>query len=65
MWLKKQTKELKANTEFQVFSLTDEKLDGAILPLKIWLGYYKNILKLDELLGLFLDGLKENRKNES
>jgi len=63
-WLAKYKKQLKANTEFQVFSLTSEKLPAVILPLKIWLGFYKNVLKLEYLLQIYLTALKEQMKNE-
>ena len=63
-WLKKYTKQLKANTEFQVFSLTSEKLPAVILPLKIYFGFYKDVLKLEYLLQIYLNALKEQMKNE-
>ncbi len=61
-WLKYQCRELRGNTEFQVFSLTDEKLDGIWQPLKIYFGYYKEVLKLEPMLILFLEGLKTQLK---
>ncbi len=57
-WIAYQRRELKAQTEFQIFSLTDEKLDGIWLPLKVYFGYYKEVIKMDPLLELFLDTLK-------
>ena len=63
-WLAYQYKELRGNTEFQVFSLTDEKLDGLILPAKIFFGCYSKVIKLKQLLNIFLDSLKtELKKN--
>lgn len=64
-WLKYQYRELRGNTEFQVFSLTDEKLDGLILPAKIYFGCYKDVLKLKQLLSLFLDSIKVELKKQN
>lgn len=63
-WLAYQYKELRGNTEFQVFSLTDEKLDGLILPAKIFFGCYKDVIKLKPLLNIFLDSLKIELKKQ-
>jgi hypothetical protein len=57
-WMKYQYRELRGQTEFQVFSLTDEKLDGIWLPLKIYFGFYAEVIKIKLLLNLLLEGLK-------
>lgn len=64
-WLKYYYYQLRDNTSFQVFSLTDEKLDSMWMPLVIWLNGYKNVLKFRELLEIFLIELKRLRKLEA
>lgn len=63
-WLKFYTKQLKNETTFQIFSVTDEKLDSLWLPLVAWLGLYKKVLKTEELLILLIKALKELIKQE-
>jgi len=58
-WLTYYTKQLKNNVCFQVFSLTNETIASIFLPLKIWFGGYKTILKKQLSLELFLDTLKK------
>lgn len=57
-WLRHYRKQLRDNVCFQVFSLTDEKLDSVWLPLAIWTGMYKPTLKMELMLQLFLKALK-------
>lgn len=64
-WLTYYHQQLRDNTSFQVFSLTDEKLHSVILPLKIWIGCYKSVLKFDELLSIWLLALKNGMKSET
>lgn len=63
-WLSYYHQQLRDNTSFQVFSLTDEKLHSVILPLKIWFGFYKNVTLFEELLNIWLAALKEGIKKE-
>jgi hypothetical protein len=58
-WLTYYKKQLLNNTTFQVFSLTNEKIKDILLPIRIWFGGYSNVLKLELLLTLFLDSLKQ------
>ena len=58
-WLKYYTRQLKNETSFQVFSVTDEKIHSIWMPLVVWFGFYKNILKQEELLKIFVSALKE------
>jgi len=58
-WLKKYTKQLRNTTAFMINSHTEETLKGIILPLKVWLKCYENVLKLELLLKLFLESLKK------
>jgi len=57
-WLRHYKKELRNNICFQVFSLTSEKITSIWLPIKIWFGGYKKILKKELLLQIFIDQLK-------
>lgn len=63
-WLHAYKKELKNNICFQVFSLTNEKITSIWLPLIIWFGAYKKVLKKKLLLELFLNQLKKAMKQE-
>jgi len=58
-WLTNYRKQLRDNVTFQVFSLTDEKLKSLWLPLLIWFNGYKDVLKLELLLEIYLKALKE------
>lgn len=64
-WLAFYKRHLKFNTCFQVFSLTDEKLRSVWLPAVVWFGWYKDVLKFEPLLEIYLKALKENIKKES
>ena len=61
-WLTSYKKELKNNICFQVFSLTNEKISSIWLPLVIWFGAYKKVLKKKLLLEIFLVQLKTRMK---
>lgn len=63
-WIKYYRKQLLNETSFQVFSITDEKIHSIWLPLAVWFGFYKKLLKTDELLDLFVEALKEEIKKE-
>jgi hypothetical protein len=53
-WLRHYTRQLRDNTSFQVFSLTDEKIDSIWLSMAIWFNGYRDILKLEYLLKIYL-----------
>ena len=63
-WLSFYRKELRDNVTFQVFSLTNEKIKSLWLPLVVWFNGYKKVVKLDELLEIYLKALKEELKKE-
>jgi hypothetical protein len=63
-WLAYYGKELRNNVSFQAFSITHEDLKSLWLCLRIWLGGYKDTLKMHLLLVIFLNALKENIKLE-
>ncbi len=63
-WLKYYHKQLRDNICFQIFSLTDEKLQNLWILLQIWFNGYQDILKIDELLNIWLSALKEELKKE-
>jgi hypothetical protein len=56
-WLRFYTRQLRDNTSFQAFSLTDEKLDSIWLSMAIWFNGYHDVLKLEYLLKIFLKSL--------
>jgi hypothetical protein len=56
-WLRFYTRQLRDNTSFQAFSLTDEKLDSIWLSMAIWFNGYRDVLKLEYLLKIFLKSL--------
>lgn len=58
-WLKYYDRQLKSNIEFQVFSLTEESVKSVWLPLKIYFNGFRNVIKYDVLLRLFLTALKQ------
>jgi len=64
-WLKYYRKQLRNNLTFQVFSLTDEKIKSLWLPLVIWFNGYKNVVKVELLLKIYLKALKIELKKES
>lgn len=63
-WLRDYRRQLRDNVSFQVFSLTEEKLKSIWLSLAIWFNGYQSVLKLDLLLQIFLNTLKELIKSE-
>ncbi len=63
-WLRHYQRQLRNNVSFQVFSLTEEKLKSVWLSLAIWLNGYPDIVKLELLLQIFLNALKELLKKE-
>ena len=63
-WLTFYKKQLRDDTTFEVFSQTNEKISSVWLPIVIWFNGYKDVLKLDTLLGLFLEKLKLEIKKE-
>ena len=63
-WLSYYKKQLRNETSFQVFSVTDEKIHSVWMPLVVWFGFYKDILKGEELLKIFIEALKTEIKKE-
>jgi len=64
-WLKYYGKQLRDNICFQVFSLTEEKLKSVWLPLRIFFNGYRDVIKYDLLLILFLKSLKQLVKTDT
>lgn len=58
IWKAYYYRQLRDNVSFQVFSLTDQKLDSVLLPIKVWFGFYRKVLKVEGLLELYLNELK-------
>ncbi len=58
-WLRQYRRQLRDNVSFQVYSLTEEKLKSIWLPLKVWFNGYRDVLKMELLLQIFLKALKE------
>lgn len=63
-WLKYYKSQLRNETSFQVFSVTDEKIHSVWMPLVVWLGFYKKILRGESLLLLYIDALKKEIRKE-
>ncbi|NQT62432.1 MAG: hypothetical protein HQ556_05690 [Candidatus Marinimicrobia bacterium] len=63
-WLKYYHRQLRDNIAFQVMSLTAEKLSSIWYPLLIWFNFYRDVLKIDTLLNIYLDTLKVELKKE-
>jgi hypothetical protein len=64
-WLEYYKIQLRDNTCFQVFSLTTESFKSVWLLLKIWFNGFKDILKLELLLEIFIKALKEELIKEN
>jgi hypothetical protein len=63
-WLKHYKKQLRDNVCFQVMSLAEHNLKSVWMVLKIWMNGYSDVLKLEELLEIFLNGMKAQIKKE-
>lgn len=63
-WLSQYRWQLRNDTCFQIFSLSAEPLKSIWLMLRVWLNGYQPVLKLDVLLRLYLNALKECIKQE-
>lgn len=63
-WLKYFKKQLLNETTFQIFSITDEKIHSVWLPVAAWFGFFKDVLKTEELLTSFISALKSEVKKE-
>jgi hypothetical protein len=63
-WLAYYEKQLRNNTAFQVYSLSEGGLRSIVLPFKIWRRRYDHVIKAPILLSLFLNALKELIKQE-
>jgi hypothetical protein len=64
-WVKKDYyKQLRDNCCFQFVSLAEHNLEMIIRVFRIWFNGYRKVLKVEELLQIFVDALKENIKKE-
>lgn len=63
-WIAYYKLQLRDNTCFQVMSLMDKSFKSILLVFRIWYNGYQGILKLETLLEIFLDALKEKIKLE-
>ena len=63
-WLRFYRHHLRNNVAFQVFSLTDQKLDSIYLPLGVYFRRYERELELETLLEIWLRTLRKEMKNE-
>ena len=63
-WLKDYKRQLRDNCCFQFISLAEHDLRSILMVVKIWFNGYGDVLKLELLLQIFLDALKENIKKE-
>ena len=63
-WLGQYRWQLRNDTCFQLFSLTEETLKSIWLMLRVWFNGYQPVLKLEVLLELYLNALKECIKQE-
>jgi hypothetical protein len=63
-WIRFYLHHLRNNVAFQVFSLTDEKLDGIWLPLGVYFRRYDRQLEMKPLLGIWLKTLRQEMQNE-
>ena len=57
-WMRYYRHHLRNNVAFQVFSLTDMKLDSIYLPLGVYLGRYNRELEMTHLLRIWLEALR-------
>ena len=57
-WMKYYCKQLRDNTSFQVYSLTNEKLRSIWLPIRVWFNGFRKVLLLETLLEIYLVALK-------
>lgn len=57
-WIQKYRPQLRDATTFMIYSLTDEKIKGILLPLEVWLGGYSDVVKAGYMLRLYLRTLK-------
>ncbi|MCC5916857.1 MAG: hypothetical protein JJU02_05960 [Cryomorphaceae bacterium] len=58
-WLASFYKQLRDSTSFIIESLTNQRLSSVSLPLKVWIGKYHNVLKIEKLLEILLIALKK------
>jgi len=64
-WLRRYQRELKTSICFVVFSQNEKSLRGILLPIRIWFGGYRGVLKMEFLLSIFLTALKKEIKDHS
>ena len=63
-WLRYYRGQLRNSVCFVAYSQNEKTLRGILLPIKIWLGGYKKVLKMEFLLRLFLTALKNEITNK-
>jgi hypothetical protein len=64
VWFKFYNREMRDNITFQLYSVSNEKITSLKLPFLVWLGKYRDVLKYELLLKLFIDTLKGLIKKE-
>ena len=57
-WIERYRPQLRDATTFMIFSLTEEDVKSIMLPLEVWLGGYRDVVKAEYLLRLFLRTLQ-------
>lgn len=58
-WITIYEKQLRNNTAFQTFSLSEAGINKFVLPYKIWRGRYNEVIKCELLLRLFITAIKD------
>lgn len=64
-WLRHYYRNLRDATSFQLFSMSDQKLDGTWLPLKVWLNLFRQQMHGEILLESFLYAVKNLIRQET
>ncbi|MGB3800610.1 MAG: hypothetical protein WA952_12420 [Lewinella sp.] len=64
-WMRYYRHHLRNNVAFQVFSLTDMKLDSIYLPLGVYFGRYNRELEMTHLLQIWLEALRTELMKEN
>ncbi|HEY4109595.1 hypothetical protein [Puia sp.] len=57
-WVQRYRPQLRDATTFMIHSLTEGKIQGVLLPLEVWLGGYRDVVKAEEMLRFFLRTLR-------
>ena len=64
-WIAYYKKQLRNTTSFMVYSLTEETVKSIRLPIAVCFKRYEDVIKLEVLLGIFLQELKKLIKTDS